>query len=39
LPYLLLLACPFIHLFHSEHGGGHGRHGHGRPTAAPGGPR
>ncbi len=24
LPYLLLLACPLMHLFH-----GHGHHGHG----------
>lgn len=29
-PYLLLLACPLMHLFHGH--GGHGRHGtHGRP--------
>ena len=28
-PYLLLLACPLMHLFHGP--GGHGRHGtHGR---------
>lgn len=28
LPYLLVLACPLMHLFH--HGGhGHGGHGHG----------
>ena len=28
-PYLLLLACPLMHLFHGH--GGHGRHGtHGR---------
>lgn len=26
LPYLILLACPFIHLFMHR---GHGRHGHG----------
>lgn len=26
LPYLLLLACPLLHLFHH----GHGHHGHGR---------
>lgn len=26
LPYLLLLACPLMHLFH-----GHGHHGHGAP--------
>jgi hypothetical protein len=25
LPYLVLLACPLMHLFH------HGRHGHGHP--------
>jgi hypothetical protein len=24
LPYLLLLACPLLHLFHRGHGGGHG---------------
>jgi hypothetical protein len=30
-PYLLLLACPVMHLFHGH--GGHGRHtGHGRPA-------
>ena len=23
LPYLLLLACPLMHLFHHGHGGGH----------------
>ncbi len=28
LPYLLLLACPLIHLFH----GGHGHGGRGGPT-------
>lgn len=27
LPYLLLLACPLMHLFHhGGHGGGHGSH-------------
>jgi hypothetical protein len=27
LPWLLLLACPFLHLFmHGRHGGGHGGH-------------
>ena len=35
-PYLLLLACPVMHLFHGH--GGHGRHaGHGagtKPSAA-----
>jgi hypothetical protein len=27
LPYLLLLACPLLHLFHGRHGGGHSGHG------------
>ncbi|MBA3024371.1 MAG: DUF2933 domain-containing protein [Gammaproteobacteria bacterium] len=29
LPYLLLLACPLMHLFHHGHGshGSHGEHG------------
>jgi hypothetical protein len=27
LPYVLLLACPLLHLFHRGHGGGHGSHG------------
>ncbi len=27
LPYLLLLACPLMHLFHHGHGGG-GQHTH-----------
>ena len=27
LPYLLLLACPLVHLLHHGHGGGHGHHG------------
>lgn len=26
LPYLLLLACPLMHLFHGGHGGKHGDH-------------
>jgi hypothetical protein len=26
LPYLLILACPLMHLFHGGHGG-HGNHG------------
>lgn len=26
LPFLLLLACPLLHLFHGGHGG-HGKHG------------
>jgi hypothetical protein len=32
LPYLLLLACPLIHLFHGGHGRGHGSHGGGTPS-------
>lgn len=32
-PYLLLLACPLMHLFHGH--GGHGRHGHTDRNAAP----
>jgi len=36
LPFLLLLACPLLHLFHH---GGHGGHGkHADDTAAPGHP-
>ena len=27
LPYLLLLACPLLHLFHGGHGRRHGGHG------------
>ena len=27
LPYLLLLACPLLHLLHGGHGRGHGGHG------------
>jgi hypothetical protein len=26
-PYLLLLACPLMHLFHGHGGHGHGHHG------------
>jgi hypothetical protein len=34
IPYLLLLACPFLHMF--MHGGhGHGRHDHARPVTKP----
>lgn len=36
LPYLLLLACPLMHLFHHGGHGGHGGHAgrqHGRPPA------
>jgi len=38
LPYLILLACPFIHLFlHRGHGGHRGGHGHDDGThASPG---
>jgi hypothetical protein len=32
-PYLLLLACPVLHLFHGHHGGGH-RHSDG-PERSP----
>jgi hypothetical protein len=33
LPYLLLLACPLLHLFHHGGHGGHGAHGaHGSPS-------
>lgn len=31
LPYLLVLACPLMHLFHH---GGHGHHGGGKSTDA-----
>jgi YHS domain-containing protein len=34
LPYLLVLACPLMHLFH--HGGHGGHHGHGRDDRRPG---
>ena len=27
LPYLLLMACPLMHLFHRHGGGGHQQHG------------
>lgn len=33
LPYLLILACPLMHLFHHGGHGGHG--GHGRPSDTP----
>lgn len=35
LPYLLVLACPLMHLFHHGGHGGH-RHGHGRDDGRPG---
>ena len=39
LPYLLLLACPLIHLFHGGHGPGHGGHGGDTPPRGDGNPR
>ena len=37
LPFLLLLACPLMHMFmhggHEGHGGGHGDHGGSKPDA------
>ena len=39
LPFLLLLACPFMHMFmhggHGGHGGGHGDQVGDRPAASP----
>lgn len=36
LPFLLLLACPFMHMFmhggHGRHGGGHGHQPDGKPA-------
>lgn len=34
IPYLLLLACPLMHLF-GHHHGGHGGHGGGRDSHRP----
>ncbi len=38
LPFLLLLACPLMHMFmhggHGGHGGGHGDHSDGRQSAS-----
>ncbi|MGB5234009.1 MAG: DUF2933 domain-containing protein [Candidatus Macondimonas sp.] len=34
LPYLLLLACPLMHIFHHGGHGGHGSHGNGQQEAA-----
>ena len=41
LPFLLLLACPLMHMFmhgghggHGRHGGGHGDHASGKPAGA-----
>lgn len=39
LPWLLLLACPLIHLFHGGHGRKHGGHGGDTPPRADGAPR
>lgn len=34
LPYLLILACPLMHLFmHHGHGHGHGHEGHPHPAS------
>jgi len=33
-PYLLLAACPLMHLMHGHGGHGHGRHGAPRPGAS-----
>jgi hypothetical protein len=34
LPYLILLACPLMHVFmHHGHGHGHGGHRHGQPRS------
>jgi len=36
LPFLLLLACPLMHLFmHGGHGGGHGHTAHRAPAKQP----
>ena len=32
LPYLVLLACPLMHLFHGHGHGGHHHHGGKRPS-------
>lgn len=34
LPYLLLLACPLMHLFHRHGGHGHDQSGHPPPDTA-----
>lgn len=38
LPYLLLLACPLMHMFHHGGHGGHGGHRHGGTDANQPGP-
>jgi hypothetical protein len=35
IPYLFLLACPLMHLFHGHHHGGHGTHSHQHPAGDP----
>jgi hypothetical protein len=35
LPYLLILACPLMHLFMHKGHGGHGRHRHGSAKHTP----
>lgn len=37
LPWLILAACPLMHIFmHGGHGGGHGGHGGGDDSTRPG---
>lgn len=36
LPFLLVLACPLMHLFHHHGHGGHGGHSAGAPASPPG---
>ncbi|MBI4080997.1 MAG: DUF2933 domain-containing protein [Candidatus Lambdaproteobacteria bacterium] len=36
LPWLLVLACPLLHVFMHRGHGGHGGHGHGNPAPGPG---
>lgn len=35
LPYLLILACPLMHLFHHHGHGGHDRHAHDAASVDP----
>jgi hypothetical protein len=39
LPYLLLLACPLLHIFHHGGHGGHGGHSHAKGDHSPDGGR
>lgn len=43
LPFLLLLACPLVHMFmhggHGKHGGGHADHDGGTPGSNPAAPK